>query len=92
VGVDGEDMSATQTSSSEGQLCIELEITGITGDENRSTIDAANAHLVPMLRAHGIRLLQVARGGQSTHDGYDILADWVRLYRPDLFEQPSPPR
>ncbi len=52
-----------------------LVITAITGDEYRSTIDAANAHLVPMLRAHGIRFLQVARGGQSTHDGYDVLAD-----------------
>jgi hypothetical protein len=28
-----------------------------------------------MLRAHGVRFLQVARGGQSTHDGYDVLAD-----------------
>jgi hypothetical protein len=52
-----------------------LVVTAITGDEYRSTVDAANAHLVPMLRAHGIRFLQVARGGQSTHDGYDILAD-----------------
>ncbi len=52
-----------------------LVITAITGDEYRSTIDAANAHLVPMLHEHGIRFLQVARGGQSTRDGYDILAD-----------------
>jgi hypothetical protein len=55
-----------------------LVITAITGDEYRSTTDAANAHLVPMLRAHGIRFLQVARGGQSTYDGYDILADSTR--------------
>jgi len=59
-------------------ICGELEIIAVTGDEYRSTIDAANAHLVPMLRAHGIRFLQVARGGQSTHDGYDILADSTR--------------
>ena len=52
-----------------------LVITAITGDEYRSTIEAANAHLVPLLRAHGIRFVQVARGGQSTRDGYDVLAD-----------------
>jgi hypothetical protein len=52
-----------------------LVITAITGDEYRSTIDAANAHLIPLLRAQGIRFLQVARGGQSTRDGYDVLAD-----------------
>lgn len=55
-----------------------LVITAVTGDEYRSTIDAANAYLVPMLREHGIRFLQVARGGQSTHDGYDTLADSTR--------------
>jgi hypothetical protein len=52
-----------------------LVITAVTGDEYPSTIDAANAHLVPLLRAHRIRFLQVARGGQSTRDGYDVLAD-----------------
>jgi hypothetical protein len=52
-----------------------LVITAITGDEYDSTIDAANAYLVPLLREFGIRFLQVARGGQSTHDGYDVLAD-----------------
>lgn len=52
-----------------------LVITAITGDEYSSTIDAANAYLIPLLRDHGIRFLQVARGGQSTRDGYDVLAD-----------------
>lgn len=52
-----------------------LVITAITGDEYQSTIDAANAHLVPLLHANRVRFLQVARGGQSTHDGYDVLAD-----------------
>ncbi|TDV43707.1 hypothetical protein [Actinophytocola oryzae] len=56
---------------------MELEIMAVTGDEYRSTIEAANTYLVPMLRVNGIRFLQVARGGQATHNGYDVLADSV---------------
>lgn len=37
-----EDMSTTRTVSSEGQIRIELKIIPVTGDEYRSTIDAAN--------------------------------------------------
>jgi hypothetical protein len=52
-----------------------LIITAIVGNEYESTIAAANAHMVPMLREHGIRFLQVARGGQAAEHGYDVLAD-----------------
>ncbi|MFL6119667.1 hypothetical protein [Actinophytocola sp.] len=31
--------------------------------------------MLPMLREHGIRYLQVARGGQAAEHGYDVLAD-----------------
>jgi hypothetical protein len=31
--------------------------------------------MIPLLRRHGIRFMQVARAGQATEHGYDVLAD-----------------
>lgn len=46
-----------------------------TGNEYTSTHTAVDTHVLPLLRKHGIRFVELARGGPDTADGYEILAD-----------------
>lgn len=47
-----------------------------TGDEWASTLSAADRHILPALRHHGVRLVQLARRGPShTQDGVVVLDD-----------------
>jgi hypothetical protein len=52
-----------------------LVITSMVGDEFKSTADDVAAHILPRLRAHGIRFVQVARAGLLEKDGITILDD-----------------
>lgn len=47
----------------------------MTGDEHISTDHLATTHLLPLLRQHRVRLVQVARGGPSDTDGIVVLDD-----------------
>lgn len=50
-------------------------VTAMTGDEWPATGHLVEAHVLPLLRAHGVRYVQVARAGASQHDGITVLAD-----------------
>lgn len=53
-----------------------------TGDEWASTLTAAQRHVLPALRHHGVRLVQVARRGPShAQDGVVVLDDSTRPTR-----------
>ncbi|MFG3621269.1 hypothetical protein [Nocardia sp. NPDC047654] len=54
-----------------------------TGDEWTSTCDLVAAHVLPLLRRHAVRLVEVARKGPSAADGIVVLQDTrepVRLH------------
>jgi hypothetical protein len=50
-------------------------ITAQTGDEHIDTKTYCETHILPLLRANGIRLVQVARAGRLEEDGIEILDD-----------------
>ncbi len=50
-------------------------ITSQTGDEYRDTQRDVEAKILPLLRRHRIRFVQVARGGHLESDGIVILSD-----------------
>lgn len=50
-------------------------IVAMTGDEHQSTRRECEEHILPLLRRHNIRLVQVARGGYHDSDGVVILDD-----------------
>lgn len=50
-------------------------VTAMTGDEWRSSRRQAEEFLLPLLRAHHIRYVQIARNGPSEHDGITVLSD-----------------
>jgi hypothetical protein len=50
-------------------------ITAQTGDEHRDTKLYCEKHILPLLRANNIRLVQVARAGRLEEDGIEILDD-----------------
>lgn len=52
-----------------------LVITAHTGDEYRDTQRDIETYMLPMLRRHGVRYVQVARAGHSQSDGIAILSD-----------------
>ncbi|MFE9328374.1 hypothetical protein ACIHDR_46880 [Nocardia sp. NPDC052278] len=52
-----------------------LVITAQTGDEWRSTCDLAEEHVLPLLRQHNIRTVEVARAGPRREDGIHVLQD-----------------
>lgn len=52
-----------------------LVITAMTGDEWPVTGRLVAEHIVPLLRAHGIRWVQAARSGPAQADGITILDD-----------------
>ncbi|MEV7177847.1 hypothetical protein [Kitasatospora sp. NPDC093679] len=51
-------------------------ITAVTGMEWPDSIDLAERHVLPLLRARRVRYVQIARGGASiARDGIEILSD-----------------
>ncbi|AWN24779.1 hypothetical protein [Streptomyces sp. NEAU-S7GS2] len=52
-----------------------IVIHAVTGDEWDDTLRDAEHHILPLLREHGVRLVQVARGGPFEADGIEILDD-----------------
>ena len=52
-----------------------LVITAMTGDEWPATGRLVTEHILPRLREHGIRWVQVARAGAAQADGITILDD-----------------
>lgn len=50
-------------------------ITAQTGDEHKDTKLYCEKHILPLLRANNIRLVQVARAGRLEEDGIEILDD-----------------
>lgn len=50
-------------------------VTAMTGDEWQQTGRDVTAHVLPLLREHGIRYVQIARAGASQRDGITILDD-----------------
>jgi hypothetical protein len=61
-----------------------LVITAQVGSEGERTHDDREQHILPRLRQHGIRYLQVARRGRYERDGSRILEDArtpTRMYR-----------
>ena len=52
-----------------------LVVTAMTGDEWPVTGHLVTRHLLPLLREHGIRWVQVARAGAAQADGITVLDD-----------------
>jgi hypothetical protein len=58
-----------------------LVVTSMTGDEWPRTGELVEEHVLPRLRAHGVRYAQVARGGPKQADGIRVLSDTPRPTR-----------
>lgn len=52
-----------------------LVVTAMTGDEWPETRRAAESHMLPLLRKHGIRYVQLARAGRTPKSGITVLED-----------------
>jgi len=52
-----------------------MVITAQTGDEYEDTRQHVEAHVLPLLRRHRVRYVQVARRGHSQSDGIVVLSD-----------------
>jgi hypothetical protein len=50
-------------------------VTAMTGDEWESTREQVTTHLLPLLRHHRIRYVQIARTGARERDGITVLSD-----------------
>ncbi|MGR3280592.1 hypothetical protein ACSYAD_36670, partial [Acaryochloris marina NIES-2412] len=57
-----------------------LLITAQTGNEHQSTKRLVETHILPLLRQHQIRFVQVAKAGHSKRDGYTVLSDTQNPY------------
>lgn len=72
-----------------------IVITAHTGDEYADTYSDVETHVLPLLRRHCVRYVQVARAGSSQTDGIVVLSDsgetgrlfWDGAYR--LLNQPE---
>ncbi|BDT92361.1 hypothetical protein IFM12275_23370 [Nocardia sputorum] len=58
-----------------GDLSNLIVLVAQTGDEWTSTCDLVAAHVLPLLRQHSVRLVEVARKGPSAADGIVVLQD-----------------
>ncbi len=61
-----------------------IVLTAMTGDEYPDTQRDVEEHLLPLLRKHGVRYVQVARAGRFERDGIVVLDDSrspTKLYR-----------
>jgi hypothetical protein len=61
-----------------------IVITAQTGDEYADTGRDVEAHILPLMRAHSIRFVQVARAGHHEADGIIVLDDTSRPTRVHL--------
>jgi hypothetical protein len=52
-----------------------IAVYAATGDEWDDTLADCERHILPLLREHGVRLVQVARGGSFESDGIVVLDD-----------------
>ena len=52
-----------------------LVLTAQTGDEFEDTKELVEAHILPLMRSHSVRFVEVARNGPSIRDGYIVLSD-----------------
>lgn len=50
-------------------------VTAMTGDEWDSTRDQVTEHILPILRRHRVRYVQIARTGSRERDGITVLSD-----------------
>jgi hypothetical protein len=50
-------------------------VTAMTGDEYPATENAMNAVVLPLFRRVGLRYVQIARAGQASSAGYEVLDD-----------------
>ena len=50
-------------------------VTAMTGDEWDSTGELVSDHILPLLAAHGVRYVQLGRGGYRLRDGVVVLDD-----------------
>ena len=57
-----------------------IVLTAQTGDEMNETKYLCETHLFPLMRAHQVRLVQVAKASASKLDGYIILSDTQQPY------------
>lgn len=62
-------------SSRDFDLSELMVITAMTGDEWTQTGELVTDHVLPLMRAHGIRYVQVARATGSQSDGVAVLDD-----------------
>ncbi|MBT4504174.1 MAG: hypothetical protein HOC74_40965, partial [Gemmatimonadetes bacterium] len=65
----------TEPSSRNFSLDKLVVITAMTGDEFADTGRLVTQHILPLLRAHKVRYIQVARGGKHRADGVVRLSD-----------------
>ena len=52
-----------------------LVLTAQTGDEFEDTKELVETHILPLMRLHSVRFVEVARNGPSVRDGYALLQD-----------------
>lgn len=52
-----------------------IVLTAMTGDEYADTVSDMEKYILPMLHAHGVRFVQVARHGHLEADGITVLSD-----------------
>lgn len=52
-----------------------LVLTAQTGDEFEDTKELVEVHILPLMRSHRVRFVEVARNGPSIKDGYIVLTD-----------------
>lgn len=68
----------TDPSSRDFALDDMVVLTAMTGHESAATISAVTRHLLPLLRAHSVRFIQIARSQRKTTrvgDGVVVLED-----------------
>lgn len=78
MGVDSTEILVrwlTDPSSRDFDLSQLTVVTCMVGNEYPSTYKLVREHILPLLREHGVRFVQVARGGHSERDGIVVLDD-----------------
>jgi hypothetical protein len=56
-----------------------IVLTAMTGDEYADTVSDMEKYILPMLHAHGVRFVQVARHGHLEADGITVLSDTTQM-------------
>ena len=62
-----------EPSSRDFELSELLVLTAQTGDEFEDTKELVETHILPLMRSHRVRFVEVARNGPSVRDGYALL-------------------